>query len=559
MAGISVIIPVYNVEKYIGRCIESVVNQTYEDLEIICVCGNSSDHSEDRCREWSQKDPRIICLRQNGGRLGTARNQAIIAATSDLIAFIDGDDWWDSTILEKLYQKHLETGADMVMCNRYNVEFDQDGYIACKYLRREISMSGKDTESVEDNPSLICNMEVSVNGKLFRKSLFTEHNIWQPDIFGEDRAIMHYLAAKCKKIGKVDEGLYYYHALREGNSVCDVRTYGTVAECMAYIRDLFVGDGIEEKFHFQLNWIFKSLAVLACNELDKASGGEEKRMAENAKGKIKLFMERYYPERIEAKYIWGSYNLRRIAEYVYPQAQDKRRHYAYSSVISTMSGKCDGKGINITGNTNQIHWLDADCNKRFLDEFCPGQKDILLIDFLEERFSVAKKGEGFVTYSPLFVDYAEGEGGMCLPKSENRIELEDRTALWERSCLEFIEKLKEKIPAERVYLVKSKLTEKYGTMTHKLWFPRIGKIKKVNEILEGYYAFFARHFVGIHVIELLDDQYFYTDEDFRYGCYPWHVNDNFYFRQAQRLEQRRNVPKSTWKGTEEEAGISSHK
>lgn len=531
MAGISVIIPVYNVEKYIDRCIESVVNQTYRDIEVICICGNSSDHSEDRCRAWSESDHRIICLKQSGGRLGTARNQAILAATSDLIAFIDGDDWWDSTILEKLYQKYLETDADMVMCNRYNVEFDQEGYIACKYLRREISMSGSTVESVEDNPSLICNIEVSVNGKLFKKSLFTEHNIWQPDIFGEDRAIMHYLVAKCKKIGKVDEGLYYYHAQRAGNSVCDVRTYGTVAECMEYIHNLFAGDGIEKKFHFQLNWVFKSLAALAYNELDKASGGEEKRMAENAREKIALFMERYYPERIDTKYIWGSYNLRRMAEYVYPQMQDKRQHYAYSSIISAMSGKCGDIGINVGRNLDQVKWLDADCNKKFLNEFCPGQKDILLVDFLEERFPIAEMGEGFVTYSPLFVNYADCKEGMHLEK------LEDRTELWEKNCLEFIEKIKEKIPANRVYLVKSKLMKQYGTMTHKLWFPKIGQIKKVNEILEGYYDFFARHFAGIHVIELLDDQYFYTDEDFRHGCYPWHVNENFYFRQAQMLER----------------------
>lgn len=122
---------------------------------------NSSDYSEDRCRAWSERDHRIICLWQSDGRLGTARNEAILAVTSDLIAFIDGDGWWDSTILKKLYQKYLETDADMVMCNRYNVEFDQDGY---KYLLREISMSGREVESVEDTPSLICNIEVSMNG-----------------------------------------------------------------------------------------------------------------------------------------------------------------------------------------------------------------------------------------------------------------------------------------------------------------------------------------------------------------------------------------------------------
>ena len=527
---ISVIIPVYNVENYIDRCIESVVEQTFKNIEIICICGASQDYSKERCLKWSKRDGRIRCIRQSCGLLGTARNEAIQAAKSELITFIDGDDWWDMTILEKLYKRYLETDADMVMCNRYNVEFGEDGYLMNKYLRRELSMSDM-AESVVENPNLICYTEVSVNGKLFKKSLFLDNNICQPDIFGEDRAIMYYLLTKCKRIGKVDEGLYYYHAARAGNSVCNIRTYETTAECMEYIRNLFVKEGLEKKYHFQLAWIYKTIADIGSSELKKAISSKDKELAKIALDKIERFGNEYYPEKCEKKWIWGSYNLRRIAEYIYPQKIDKRIHYAYSSIISVMASKRENIRIkSITDNLNQTNWLNADCQKTFWDDFYPTGRDILLIDFLEERFPIAVVGKSYVTYSPLFVEYAKCEEYIC------KKDMEERKALWEIACIQFIDKLKERIAADKVYLVKSKLAVQYGTMTHKLWFHNKENINKANDILEEYYSFFAAHYKGIHIVENLEDAYFYTDEDCKYGCYPWHLNEHYYFRQDQKVE-----------------------
>lgn len=92
---VSVIIPVYNVEAYLDRCLASVTKQTYANLEIILVNDGSTDNSSEICREWYQRDDRIILIEKKNAGLGPARNDAIDLAQGKYIAFIDSDDWWE--------------------------------------------------------------------------------------------------------------------------------------------------------------------------------------------------------------------------------------------------------------------------------------------------------------------------------------------------------------------------------------------------------------------------------------------------------------------------------
>ena len=90
---ISVIIPVYNVEKYLSRCIESVLNQTYRNLEIIIVDDGSTDDSLNICRRYEKKDKRIKVIHQDNGGLSSARNKGLMNSTGEYISFVDSDDW----------------------------------------------------------------------------------------------------------------------------------------------------------------------------------------------------------------------------------------------------------------------------------------------------------------------------------------------------------------------------------------------------------------------------------------------------------------------------------
>lgn len=113
---ISVIIPVYGVEKYISQCLESVINQTYKNLEIIVVNDGTKDRSADIAKEYAAKDSRIKVYDFQNGGLSVARNRGLEIATGDYISYIDSDDWLDTKMYETLLEAAMKNEADMVKC-----------------------------------------------------------------------------------------------------------------------------------------------------------------------------------------------------------------------------------------------------------------------------------------------------------------------------------------------------------------------------------------------------------------------------------------------------------
>lgn len=113
---ISVIIPIYNVEKYLFRCINSIVNQTYRELEIILVDDGSLDNCPQMCDEWAVKDKRIKVVHKENGGLSDARNVGLDSATGEYISFIDSDDWINLNTFEKMISRMKEDKSDIVTC-----------------------------------------------------------------------------------------------------------------------------------------------------------------------------------------------------------------------------------------------------------------------------------------------------------------------------------------------------------------------------------------------------------------------------------------------------------
>ena len=118
---ISVIVPVYNVEAYLEKCVESILKQTYTNLEILLVNDGSTDTSGELCDQLAQRDQRIRVIHKENSGLSDARNRGIEEASSDLIGFIDSDDYIDEDMYEILYRQMLESNADLSMCGHYDV------------------------------------------------------------------------------------------------------------------------------------------------------------------------------------------------------------------------------------------------------------------------------------------------------------------------------------------------------------------------------------------------------------------------------------------------------
>ncbi|HOI70926.1 MAG TPA: glycosyltransferase [Methanobacterium sp.] len=113
---VSIIIPVYNVEKYLRQCLDSIVNQTLKEIEVICINDGSTDNSPIILEEYEKKDPRIRVITQENMGSGVARNRAIQQAKGKYIGFMDSDDWADPTMFEKLYENAELNNSDIVMC-----------------------------------------------------------------------------------------------------------------------------------------------------------------------------------------------------------------------------------------------------------------------------------------------------------------------------------------------------------------------------------------------------------------------------------------------------------
>ena len=116
---VSIIIPVYNTEKYLSKCLESVINQTYKNLEIILINDGSTDKSKEICESFAKKDKRIQILNKENSGVSSARNHGMRLAKGQYIAFIDGDDYAEENYIEELLKNLKQTESDCVLCG-YN-------------------------------------------------------------------------------------------------------------------------------------------------------------------------------------------------------------------------------------------------------------------------------------------------------------------------------------------------------------------------------------------------------------------------------------------------------
>ena len=125
---ISVIVPVYKTEGLLDRCVESIVGQTYKNLEIILVDDGSPDNCPAMCDEWAEKDSRIRVIHKENGGVSSSRNAALDIATGDYIGFVDSDDWIEPEMYSSLIQKISESGKNIALCSYYAVEISGERY-----------------------------------------------------------------------------------------------------------------------------------------------------------------------------------------------------------------------------------------------------------------------------------------------------------------------------------------------------------------------------------------------------------------------------------------------
>ena len=226
---VSVIVPVYNVAPYLREALDSVVNQTYKDLEIIIVDDGSTDGSADICEEYADSDDRIKLIKQPNKGLSGARNTGLENATGDLVAFVDSDDSISPLFVESLVSAMISSDSQIGVCR-------------CSIIYSNGSMNGVAASSVfptiskgvyerADALKLLVEETMSVNvcNKLFRRELFSDVRFAEGHVY-EDAYPCFKLFDKAERVVLVDESLYNYR--RRPDSITASINMDNINDCL---------------------------------------------------------------------------------------------------------------------------------------------------------------------------------------------------------------------------------------------------------------------------------------------------------------------------------------
>jgi len=212
---ISIIIPVYNTEKYLNECISSVLNQTYKNIEVIIINDGSTDNSFQICKQFENNDNRIKVINTSHLGVAMARNTGINNASGEFLAFVDSDDYIHPNMLEILMNGISKNNADISICAITMNEFDSIESYSKKYKLYSTNQAMK--LLLEDK--VICN---NLCNRIFKKELFSNIRLKNGIVF-EDIEIMYKLFLKANIISYTNLKLYYYRQ-RENSTVHSFNT-----------------------------------------------------------------------------------------------------------------------------------------------------------------------------------------------------------------------------------------------------------------------------------------------------------------------------------------------
>lgn len=235
-ALISIIIPVYKVEKYLEKCIQSVINQTYENLQIILVDDGSPDNCGKICDEYAKKDHRIEVIHKSNGGLSDARNKGLEIAKGEYIGFVDSDDYIEADMYEVLYNLLKQYNADVSICNFYTVS---QGKISIKNADNGINEYNR----IEILKEILLdkNIQSYAWNKLYKKELFDEIKYPIGKKY-EDIGTTFFLLEKCNKVVVTGKSEYYY--INRQDSIVNNVTETTITDYIELIMQRY--DYIEE-------------------------------------------------------------------------------------------------------------------------------------------------------------------------------------------------------------------------------------------------------------------------------------------------------------------------
>lgn len=270
---LSVIVPVYNMEKYLEKCVDSILSQIYSDIEVILVDDGSTDKSGEICDEYSKMDSRVCVVHKQNGGLISARYVGVCHATGEYVTFVDSDDWIDSNMYENLMAHCTKTDADVVMSaiNRYHT----DGIVTFWKFKLEEGYYNKHDIEEKIIPTMLWNtkgegwdVDPSLWSKIYKRELILEQlkQVKELDIYyGEDTVTIFPLLLKAESVYITNES-FYFHRQREKGAIAgyiqDPQFFHRLFTAYKYLWDVFSLSPYASVLQKQLEYFFMKSAQL---------------------------------------------------------------------------------------------------------------------------------------------------------------------------------------------------------------------------------------------------------------------------------------------------------
>lgn len=279
-AKVSVIVPVYNVEMYLKRCVTSIQNQTLKEIEIILVDDGATDSSGFLCDQFAKEDERIVVIHKENGGLTSAWKAGVDLASSFFVGFVDSDDWIDATMFETLYQKAVETDADMTICG-LTYEFEdgvtksktESSKLIGKLYEREDMVKEIFPTLLNDGSFFGRTIQPARVTKLYKRQMIVDNQKHCSDkvSIGEDLQITFPVLLDAKKVYMIENYFPYHYWINESSMTGkhDANYVGKIAETMNQLLNISVQKNVYD-FSTQIINDFLCLTILGIkNEIMK--------------------------------------------------------------------------------------------------------------------------------------------------------------------------------------------------------------------------------------------------------------------------------------------------
>ncbi len=279
---VSIIVPVYNVEKYLERCVSSLKEQTLKDIEIILVDDSSTDSSLEICNKMAAEDSRIKVIHKPNEGAGMARNAALDIASGEYIGFVDSDDFVELNMFETLYDKAVQHGSDLVLSGVLfvdgNMFSEKDKCIRKEYFEKDTNFDTKETleklrmgivgslpEDADDSK-----YGMSIWKNLFKLEIIKKNNIVfqsEREIYSEDALFMIDYISCIKKATGISEAFYNY--CRNGDSISKTYKKDRFEKSLAFVNEVenrFKKDIKEEDYRIYIDRFWQAMCRVLCTQ-----------------------------------------------------------------------------------------------------------------------------------------------------------------------------------------------------------------------------------------------------------------------------------------------------